>query len=153
MRGVRVRRRTPCTSSARQQSRCGAMWTLTNNLYGRTRNWIFFEKLCDKPRLFIYYWLYCNICHTEGENRRWHKDNLLKDRYVLFDRLSRKWHVYKSCNHFREGPAQSLDKSLLMILGFDWGKQGTYSILPCYNYRSLSLAPQTLSIRLAKYLR
>ncbi|MEA1991908.1 MAG: hypothetical protein U9N58_06900 [Thermodesulfobacteriota bacterium] len=25
MRGVRVRRRTPCTSSARQQSRCGAL--------------------------------------------------------------------------------------------------------------------------------
>ena len=25
MRGVRVRRRTPCTSSARQQSRCGVL--------------------------------------------------------------------------------------------------------------------------------
>jgi len=26
----RVRRRTSCTSSARQQSRCGALWTLTH---------------------------------------------------------------------------------------------------------------------------
>jgi len=34
MRGVRVRRYTPCTSSARQQSRCGALWTVTKKAGG-----------------------------------------------------------------------------------------------------------------------